>query len=81
MNWPQVKLPDLDGEVFDEPLDMENFEYISITDDELVICCGGDWQEHLTLTIKLINGKLTVVHTEEGYNHGMNEKTFLRNIQ
>ena len=83
VNWPEVKLPDLEGEdeTFYEPLDMENFEYISVTEDELVICCGGDWIEPLTLTINLINGKLTVTHMESGYQEGMDEKNFIRAIQ
>lgn len=33
-NWPKVD---------EEDLDTENFSWMSITDDELVICCGGDW--------------------------------------
>lgn len=84
VNWPQVKLPPFEeGDEPDlEPLDMENFEWISITDDELVIACGGDWQEPLTLTIKLINGKLTVVKTESNeWQEGMDEEIFIKNIQ
>lgn len=85
VNWPQISMKDFaddpEEESFDEPLDMENFEWLSITDDEIVVACGGDWQEPLTLTIKLINGKLTVVKKEEGYEQGMDEETFIKNIQ
>lgn len=85
VNWPQISMKDFpedpEEEAFDEPLDMENFEWLSITDDELIVACGGDWQEPLTLTIKLINGKLTVTHTEEGYEEGMNEETFIKTLQ
>jgi hypothetical protein len=79
-NWPQVKLEDED-ETFNEPLDTENFEWISISDDEMVIACGGDWQEPLTLTIKLVNGKLTVTNSTEGYGNGMSEEQFLNSIK
>lgn len=75
-NWPDV---DCDGD--QEPLDLENFEWLSITDDELVIACGGDWQEPLILTIKIVNSKLTVVETEEGFADGMNEDEFYKKIK
>jgi len=75
VNWPQV---DIDDEL--EPLDMENFEWLSINDDEIIIACGGDWQEPLTLTIKVINGKLTVTNSREGFANGMYYDTFLKNI-
>lgn len=70
-NWPIVIY---DGE--EESLDCENFEWISITDDEVVIACGGDWQEPLTLTIKVVDDKLTVVSTEEGFADGLSEDEF-----
>jgi len=80
-NWPNVKIEDEgDDEVFEEPLDLENFEWVSISDDEFVIACGGDWQEPQTLTIKLINGKLTVTNSAEGFPDGMDEETFMRSI-
>lgn len=83
VNWPQVELPPFEeGDKPElEPLDMENFEWLSVTDDEVVICCGGDWQEPLTLTIRLINGKLTVINKTEGYEEGMSEEELLKAIQ
>ena len=70
------------GKGFYEPLDMENFEWLSITDNELVIACGGDWQKPKTLTIKLINGKLTVTNIiDDSYTEGMDEDAFMRSIQ
>lgn len=77
--WPQV-LEDPDDKASKEPLDMENFEWISISDDELVISCGGDWQEPLTLTIKLINGQLTVTDKEDGFEDGMSEEEFINSL-
>jgi hypothetical protein len=81
VNWPIVKIEDEDFQE-EEPLDMENFEWLSITDDELVICCGGDWQEPQTLTIKVVNGKLTVTNTIPGeYRNGLNEEQFKLALQ
>lgn len=78
-NWPNVQLDDGE-EVYDEPLDTENFEWISVSDDEFVIACGGDWQDPLTLTIKLLNGKLTVISSIPGYNEGLDEKGFISSL-
>ena len=54
-NWP-----DVDG----EPLDMENNEFISLTDTTLRMCFGGDWQEMMVVDIELVNGELTVTNVE-----------------
>ena len=82
VNWPIVRLEDEAGHSEMEPLDMENFEWLSITDNEIKVCCGGDWQEPQTLTIVLVNGKLTVTNAIEGeYQEGMNEEQFLQAIQ
>ena len=86
VNWPIVKMKDFsddpEDEFEEEPLDMENFEWLSITDDEIVIACGGDWQEPQTLTIKIVNGKLTVTNAIHGeYREGMNEDQFLQSLQ
>ena len=70
-NWPSIE---------GEPLDCENSEIISISDNEIVICCGGDWQDPQTLTISLVNSELTVINSIDGYKDGMSnaeiEKTF-----
>jgi len=79
-NWPEVKESeddeDEDYEGDYEPLDCENFEWLSIEDDELIIACGGDWQEPKTLTIKMIDDVLTVVNVEDGFSQGMSEDEF-----
>jgi hypothetical protein len=71
-NWPNV-----DDDGYEEPLDCENFEWLSIEDDELVISCGGDWQDPLTLTLKMNdNDELTVTKTEPGFSSGLSEEDF-----
>lgn len=82
VNWPIVRLEDEAGHSELEPLDMENFEWLSITDDEMKVVCGGDWQEPQILTIRLVNGRLTVINAIEGeYLEGMSEEEFLNIIQ
>lgn len=70
--WPKVMY---DGEM--EDLDTENFSWMSITDDELVICCGGDWQDPMEVVIRLINDKLTVVDSySSDFEDGLEEDEF-----
>ncbi len=59
-----------------EEVDFENFNWLEITDDNIVVCCGGDWQEPLILSIELINGELVVVNSEEGFEDGLSEDDF-----
>lgn len=81
VNWPQVPEDPEDTHSPLEPLDMENFSWLSVTDDELVIACGGDWQEPFILTIKIVDGKLTVVKAISGYEEGLGEDELMKAIQ
>lgn len=78
VNWPLVREDPEDHRSDNEPLDMENFEWLSITNDELTVACGGDWQEPMTLTIKLINGQLTVTNVVYGFAEGMDEEQMIK---
>jgi hypothetical protein len=97
VNWPQINPSDFlnepginrelypeydDEDDLKEPQDMENFEWLSVTDEELVIACGGDWQEPLKITMKIVNGKLTVTKTEKvaDWVDGMSQEELLRAI-
>ncbi len=63
-NWPNDE--EGDGQ------DVENWSIISLSDDKMVMCCGGDWQEPVKMTIELVDEKLTVTETEFGiYDDGM----------
>jgi hypothetical protein len=66
------ELPNVD----DESIDFENFEWLEITDDKLIVCCGGDWQDSLTLTIELIDNKLLVTNSVGGFKDGLSEDEF-----
>jgi len=75
--WPWV-FPEDSEEEDKEPLDMENFEWLSIDEDKLEICCGGDWQKPMKLTLQLDDGdKLVVIDTENDYfENGLSEDKF-----
>jgi hypothetical protein len=69
-NWPV----DDDG----EQQDIENYEILSIDDDKMVMCCGGDWQEPMKITIELVDDKLTVTGVEKGiFEEGLDSDEIL----
>lgn len=45
--WPNIKTEDDDN----DPLDMENCGYLTLSDTEFVMVCGGDWQDPHKVTI------------------------------
>ena len=78
-NWPEIPEDGYPDSL--EPLDTENFEWISLSDDELVICAGGDWQEPLILTIVMDIDHLTVIDTKPGWETGLSEDEFMKLIK
>lgn len=64
--WPEIKYgeggehPDKAEKIVTQPLDTENFEILHIDNEKMVFYAGGDWQYPYTVTVKLVNGKLTV---------------------
>lgn len=64
--WVEIKLVDeADGEIYYEPLDMENFEIKDYSEDTVTIICGGDWQPAHKVILKMINGVLTIRESSE----------------
>jgi len=73
-NWPNIPLyaeyddnnnpiPEDDPEM--EPLDLENFYFVEVNDSDMIIKCGGDWQEPHKVVIELdSNNELNVVSFE-----------------
>lgn len=74
-NWPNAK--DEEGEDAGS-LDMENYEFMELTDTRLVMECGGDWQLPMRVVIELVDGELTVTSATEveQYKEGMDEEEF-----
>ncbi len=60
VNYPNIYDRDNDDGTF-EPLSIENFEVVDLTDDELIIITHGDGQNPHRLTISELGGKLTVI--------------------
>ena len=56
VDWIQVE--DEDGEI--EPLDLENCEITEITDDFMIMECGGDWQMPHIVKFTVEDDELTV---------------------
>jgi hypothetical protein len=76
VNWPQVVSSYGEDE---EELDVESWEILSLDEDRMIICAGGDWQQPLTLTIELFNDELLqVVNSENGYEEGLSNEEILK---
>lgn len=77
-NWPVLHDIDMDCE---DPLDVENFEFLDFNDEEITVCCGGDWQDPHTVVIGLIGGDVCVKDYyesdfHEGYSYDVVEQLF-----
>ncbi len=71
-NWPKIPYDD-----DMEKLDLENFGWVEITNDKLVISCGGDWQDPHTVEIGLVDNKLVVTNSyQDDFNDGISEDEF-----
>lgn len=78
-NWPETNVGEEGEEEEWEDVDLENHSLVKLTDDEFVLSAGGDWQNPVTMTIKLVDGKLkvtNVIHDE--FQDGMDEEEFLK---
>ena len=79
LNWPEIT-----GENgHKEPLSLENWSILSLTDNQLIMCAGGDWQESKKLTIyfDVQSGKLIVTNIEDGYEEGLTEEEILKLLE
>lgn len=73
--WP--KIPEHNFPEALEKLDMENFEWLEITDTKAVVCCGGDWQTPMKVTMELKDGKLIVTDIKNDFfKDGLSENKF-----
>ena len=72
-NWPNVTYTDENNQKRTESLDLENNQILKLTKDKLVFYAGGDWQPEFTVTVKLIDGKLSVTDCRP-YNNKIDGK-------
>lgn len=81
INWPTVELRDSydDDEFDEEDLELENWEIISVSDDKMVMCAGGDGQKAQIFTlIPYDENYLMVTEIGEGYEEGMHYDDLLK---
>lgn len=76
--WPVIDYTDENNIKRKQTLDNENLEVINITNDELTILTGGDWQDQYFVKIKLINDNLEVTDYRKS---NKNDKKNLINIK
>ena len=56
-----------------EAQDVENSGVTEITDSHIIMWAGGDWQEAMTMTLELVDGKLTVTKSEISTDDGFED--------
>lgn len=73
IGWPEVNADGI------EPLDLENYELISISDHELIFDAGGDWQEPHRVQVQydVCSDKFVCKDLGESFGSGMSDKEFL----
>jgi len=69
---------DEDGD--DEELDLENFEVLEVTEDEVVMCAGGDWQTPVEFEISLKNNNIVLNELSNEFDDGMSFFEFIVEI-
>ena len=89
-DWPKIKFEniynddyddeDSDQEEFYEPVDIENLSLVELKNDSILICAGGDWQEPQQIKISLHNGDPVAEIVDEGWDDGMSDEEFLKEL-
>jgi hypothetical protein len=81
VNWPTVEIRDSfdDEEIEEEEVDLENWEIISISDEKLTMCAGGDWQEPTIFSlVPYDENYLMATNIRDGYEDGMHYDDVLK---
>jgi len=79
INWPETTEEDsIDGEMYSESLDLENWGIISLNEKQMVMACGGDWQDPQTFTLVSEGDKLRVTDVKHSFDHGLTEKEIIK---
>jgi len=63
-NWPTVLEDPEDLDSYREPIDLENMEVQDITEKQLDIYAGRDWQESMDIKIQYKNGSYVCVDAQ-----------------
>ena len=92
VNWPLVRDLDngyeeddvpYDGEENEEDgfedLDVESWEILSIDENQMTMCAGGDWQQPQIFTLEWYeHNLLKVVSKTNGYEDGLSNEEILK---
>lgn len=96
LNWPvavygetivhvDYDIEDIDDDEmcgFYEPQDLEKWSVTELSDDRMVIHCGGYWQNSMKITLELINNEITVVnYVLAEYQEGLTESEFINELK
>jgi len=61
-----------------EIVDVENFEILSMSDDEFILCAGGDWQTPIKFKLFLDNGEIKTEKISDTFgDNGITDDDFI----
>lgn len=83
INWPDILESDNDDaeHAVYEPLGLDYYSVVKLTDDEICISTHGHFQNPLTLTLRKYNDTLLIVtKTVDGQQSGISEKDFIKKL-
>ena len=63
-----------------EDISFENFSVLSMTDDKIVACAGGDWQTPIKFEITLVNDSIKTKIIGNTFEEGMDDIIFLSEL-
>ena len=63
-----------------EPVDFENFEVLEMTDDKIIVCSGGDWQDPTKFEMTLVDEKIKINVIDYTFEEGMDDIIFLSEL-
>lgn len=87
--WPEIGRENIysddyddesNQEEFSEPVGIDDLSILELKDDYVLICAGGDWQEPQQIKITLHNGSPVAEIIDEGWDNGINDAEFLKEL-
>lgn len=74
-DWPEIEDKGYPGPTtYKEPLDLENWKVTELTDKNMIIKCGGDWQEPHEVCIELDSNNYLTVTSFKRTDYGEGEE-------
>jgi len=67
---------------FYEPQDLETWNVTDLSDNRMIIYCGGYWQNPMKITLELVDGEITVVdHVLADFQQGLSTYEFVNELK